>query len=463
MEHLSDPVLLSRLQFALTAMFHILWPVLTIGLSLFLVAVETLWLRTGETAYYQHARFWSKLLVLNFALGVVSGLPLEFEFGSNWAPFSIMSGDFFGNILGFEGAMAFMLEAGFIGIMVLGWNRVPKGMHLFATCMVAVGASLSAFWILVANSWMQTPAGGQVEAGRFVVDDYMMAIFNPSALSSAAHMWVACLETSLFVIAGISAWYVLRRRHVSFFLLSFKLALLTAVVVAPLQIWLGDASARSVFDYQPAKGAALEGHWETNRPGAGADWALLAWPNSEAQVNDWSIAIPDGLSLLATHSLEGRVKGLREYAREDQPPAMPLLFYAFRLMVASGFWFFLLTAWTLWVWWRGNLSVSGLSGNRRLLLAWVASAPLGYVAVESGWLVREVGRQPWVVYGMLRSSEAASNLSAETVASTLVLYAVVYGVLSAAFFIFGRRLLENGPDLSPDTMVRSEGAGRARR
>jgi len=445
MEFLNDPVLLSRCQFALTAMFHILWPVLTIGLSLFLVAVEALWLKTGDMDFYHHARFWSKLLLLNFAVGVVSGLPLEFEFGTNWAPFSAMSGDFIGNVLGFEGAMAFMLEAGFIGIMTMGWDRVSRGLHFFATCMVALGASLSTFWIMVANAWMQHPAGGHVESGRFVVDDYWQAIFSPGAITSALHMWVACLETSLFVIAGLSAWYLLRERHAALFMKSFKTALLAAMLVAPLQIWLGDASGRSVFLQQPEKAAAMEGHWVTNQPGSGADWALLAWPDKARQANDWSLLVPDGLSLLVHHSLEGRVTGLREFPATNQPPALPLLFYAFRLMVAIGFWFLLLTARTLWLWRRGKLTVSGIPRLRRLLLAWVASMPLGYIAVESGWLVREVGRQPWVVSGLLRTAAAASRLPATTVATTLLVYAVLYSILGVMFVVFVRRIIRQGP------------------
>jgi cytochrome d ubiquinol oxidase subunit I len=455
MQFLNDPVLLSRCQFALLAMFHILWPVLTIGLSLFLVTVEALWLKTGDVDYYHHARFWSKLLLLNFTAGVVSGLPLEFAFGTNWAPFSVMSGDFFGNVLGFEGAMAFMLEAGFVGIMAMGWSRVPRGLHFFATCMVALGASLSTFWIMVANSWMQTPLGGHVEAGRFVVDDYWQAIFNPNTFTGATHMWVACLESSLFVIAGLSAWYLLRARHVALFMKSFKTALLAAMLVAPLQIWLGDASGRSVFRHQPAKAAALEGHWVTNQPGSGADWAMLAWPDKTLQTNDWSVSIPDGLSLLATRSLQGQVRGLHEFSAKDQPPALPLLFYAFRLMVVIGFWFLLLTAWTLWIWQRGKLTQPAAPGTRRLLLAWVASLPLGYIAVESGWLVREVGRQPWAIYGLLRTTPAASTLPASTVAVTLVAYAVMYSILAVTFVIFARRIIRQGPDTGPEPVSSS--------
>jgi len=443
-----DAVILSRLQFALTAMFHILWPVLTIGLSCFLVITEALWLKTGDDDYFHHARFWSRLLVLNFAVGVVSGLPLEFEFGTNWAPFAAASGDFFGNILGFEGAMAFMLEAGFIGIMTLGWQRVPRGVHFFATCMVALGASLSAFWILVANSWMQMPLGGHMEGGHFVVDDFGRAVFNTGSLLSVAHMWIACLETGLFVIGGISAWYLLRARDTAFFMKSFKLALLAATVVAPLQIWLGDSSGRWVFANQPVKGAALEGHWQTNGPGQGAAWAVLAWPDKAAQKNDWALSVPDLLSLLATHSFHGQVAGLDTVPREEQPPALPLIFYAFRIMVAIGFWFLFLTVWTLWYWAAGRLTAGRITAHRRLLRAWVVSVPLGYLAVESGWLVREVGRQPWIIYGWLKTSDAASALPAATVGASLVLFALVYTALFVMFLALARRLLREGPDLS---------------
>ena len=258
---------LSRAQFAMTAIFHILWPILTISLSAFLLLVETLWVRTNDVMYYRHARFWAKLLVLNFAVGVVSGIPMEFQFGTDWEGFSRYTGEFFGNILGFEGAMAFMLEAGFIGVMLYGWGRVPRGVHLFATGMVAFGATLSAFWIMVANSWMQTPAGVSLSEGKLVVTDYVAAIFNPDMIWGVGHMWVAALETGAFVIAGISAFYLYRRRHPEFFLRSFKLALAALLVIAPLQIWLGDSSGVDVFHNQPAKGAAIEGYWHTNAPG----------------------------------------------------------------------------------------------------------------------------------------------------------------------------------------------------
>lgn len=447
MDVFSDPLMLARLQFAVTTMLHIVWPVFTIGLSLFLVLLEALWLKTGDVDYYRHARFWSKLFLLNFGIGVVTGLPLEFEFGTNWAPFSLAAGDFFGNILGFEGAMAFMLEAGFLGIMMFGWRRVAPAIHLFATCMVALGASMSAFWIMSANAWMQTPAGGVMVDGKFQVHSYAAAIFNPNMPWAVAHMWFACIETTLFVIGGISAWYVLRDTHVRFFAKTFRLAFVVALVVAPLQILLGDGSGVSVAEHQPAKLAAIEGHWQTNAPGQGAPWSLLAWPDKQAQDNAWSIEIPNLLSLITTHSLHGQVKGLREFPVQDQPPALPLLYYSFRLMVLLGFFFFALVLWTLWCARGGGLGDARIARHRRLLRTWVMAIPLGYVAVETGWIVREVGRQPWIVYGLLRTEHGASPLPAAAIGTSLTAFTLIYLLLAVAFVIFARRILFKGPDL----------------
>jgi cytochrome bd ubiquinol oxidase subunit I len=441
-------VTLSRLQFAITTLFHILWPVLTIGLSLFLVVTEALWMRTNNIVWYHQTRFWGRLFLLNFGVGVVTGLPLEFEFGTNWANFSTVAGGFFGNILGFEGAMAFMLEAGFLGIMMFGWDRVPRAMHLLATSMVALGGSMSAFWILVANSWMQTPAGGHMENGRFVIDNYLQAIFNPDMPWGVSHMWVACLETSLFVIGGASAWHLLRGNAVPFFRKSFLLAVTLAVIVTPLQIWLGDASGKLIFSDQPAKGAAIEGHWDTNPPGQPADWAVLAWPNKAAQRNDWEITIPGVLSLLATNTLDGQVKGLHEFAPEDQPPLLPLIFYAFRIMAGIGFALFFLMLWTVWAAIKGWLKVETIAQQKWLLWAWVASIPLGYIAVDMGWTVREVGRQPWIIYGLLRTSDAASALSAGSVGFTTAVYFLIDSMLLVTFVIFAWRIIRKGPDLT---------------
>lgn len=458
--HLSDVLDLSRAQFAMTAIFHILWPILTISLSAFLVLIEVLWLRTGNVGYYRHARFWSKLLVLNFAVGVVSGIPMEFQFGTNWAGFSRYSGQFFGNILGFEGAMAFMLEAGFIGVMLLGWGRVPRGVHLFATSMVALGSSISAFWIMVANSWMQTPAGVTVENGKIIVTDYAAAIFNPDMVWGVTHMWVAAIETGMFVIAGISAWNLFKRRNPEFFAHSFKIALLALVFAAPIQIWLGDSSGGSVFKTQPAKGAAIEGNWITNKPGTAASWSLLAWPNQKEQRNDWSIEVPGMLSILATHTLHGEVKGLTDFAPADQPPMLPLLYYAFRVMAGIGFAFMVLAFWTAYVLRKTRGNLDRLLAQRKLLLAWVLCIPLPYVAVEAGWIVREVGRQPWVVYGLLRTKDAVSTVAASSVTLSMAMFFAFYVVLLATFFVLARNWLRTGPDLTlnPPAAVKAEAA-----
>lgn len=458
--HLTGVLDLSRAQFAMTAIFHIVWPILTISLSAFLVLIEVLWLRTDNVDYYRQARFWSKLLVLNFAVGVVSGIPMEFQFGTNWAGFSRYSGQFFGNILGFEGAMAFMLEAGFIGVMLLGWGRVPRGVHLFATSMVALGSGISAFWIMVANSWMQTPAGVAVENGKIVVTDYAAAIFNPDMVWGVTHMWVAAIETGMFVIAGISAWNLFKRRNPEFFARSFRIALLVLVFAAPIQIWLGDSSGGSVFKTQPAKGAAIEGNWMTNPPGTGASWSLLAWPNQKAQRNDWSIEVPGMLSILRTHTLHGQVKGLTDFPLADQPPMIPLLYYAFRVMAGIGFAFMALAFWTAYVLRKTRGDLARLLAQRKLLLAWVLCIPLPYAAVEAGWIVREVGRQPWVVYGLLRTKDAASNVAPSSVTLSMVMFFAFCVVLLHTFFMLARNWLRTGPDLTltPSTQVKPEAA-----
>ncbi|MEW6441450.1 MAG: cytochrome ubiquinol oxidase subunit I [bacterium] len=446
MEDLLPSVVLSRIQFGITALFHILWPVLTIGLSLFLLALEALWLKTRDESYYRHARFWTRLFLLNFAVGAVTGIPMEFQFGTNWSLFSVAGGDFFGHMLGFEAAMAFMLEASFLGIMVFGWKRVPAGVHLFATSMVALGGSLSAFWIMVANSWMHTPTGGFFEGGKFVVTDYFHAIFNPDMPWGVSHMWLASIEISLFVVGGVSAWYLLRGRHVRFFLKSFKAAVLAAVVVTPLQIWVGDGSGKAVYAHQPAKLAAIEAHWHTNPAGAGAAWKIVAWPDKSLQENRWEIEIPNALSLITTHSRTGTVRGLREFPVEDQPPVL-LPYYAFRVMIAIGLVLFFIMLAAVWVWCRGGLSPQRIPRQRNLLAAWIAAVPLSYLALETGWITREIGRQPWVLYGLLRTERSATPLPAEAVGSSLVTFGAVYALLFVLFLVFAGAILVRGPDL----------------
>ncbi len=444
-----DTVTLSRLQFALTAMFHMLWPVLTTGMSIYLVVIEGLWLKTRNLDYYRHARFWSKIYVLNFGLGVASGLPMAFQFGMNWAPFSEAVGDFFGTILGFEGTMAFMLEASFLGIMLFGWERVPPVIHWISTILVAFGSNLSTFWILTANSWLQTPAGGVFVDGKFVVRDYLQAIFNPFMVNSFLHMFFATLETSLFVIGGISAWYILKRRHSEFFSRSLKVVLVMALVVAPLQVFIGHLSAEQVYRYQPAKLAAMEAQWETLPAGERADWSLFALPNEREERNEWEVKIPGALGYLLEFKprLDRPVQGLKAWDPQNRPHMIGLIYYSFRTMVAIGFFMAGLVGATLIQWLRGKLSAEALSQQKWLMWAWVFAGPLGYIAVEAGWIVRCVGRQPWIVYGQLRTVEAASPLPPGEVLFSLVGLTALYTVFFVAALYFGSRIIRKGPNL----------------
>lgn len=450
MEFLPDSYILSRMQFALTAIFHMLWPVLTTGMGIYLIVVEILWLKTKNPDYYYHARFWSKLYVLNFAIGVATGIPMEFQFGTNWAPFSEATGDFFGSILGFEASMAFMLEAGFLGIMVFGWERVNPYVHLLSTVMVAFGANLSTFWILIANSWMQTPAGGEFIEGKFIVHDYFQAMFNPSVRTSVLHMFFATLETSLFVIGGISAWYVLKGRNEVFFARSFKIVLSCAIAVAPIQIYVGHLSAEQIYHSQPTKLAAMEARWETIPAGEGGDWSLLALPNDRAEKNDFEIAVPEALGLILElkTKLSEPVQGLKAFASEDRPHQIGLIYCAFRIMIAIGFFLAALMLWSTWQWLRGKLSDENIGAQKWLMRAWIFAAPLGYIATDSGWIVRCVGRQPWTVYGEIRTIDAASHIPAEEVFASLIGFVVLYGLLLATTLYFGRRIILEGPNLA---------------
>lgn len=449
MSFFSDAVALSRMQFAVTAIFHMLWPVLTTGMSIFLVIIEGLWLKTRNPDYYRHARFWSKLYVLNFGIGVATGLPMAFEFGLNWAPFSEAVGDFFGTVLGFESTMAFMLEASFLGIMLFGWDRVPAVMHYIATILVAVGANLSTFWILSANSWLQTPAGGEFINGKFVVHDFFQAIANPFMFKSFSHMFFATLETSMFVIGGISAWYLLRNRHTEFFLRSLKIILIAVLVIAPLQVFIGHLSAEQVYHYQPTKLAAMEAQWDTIPAGATADWNLLALPDNASNSNRWAVKIPKTLGLVLEFKtkLTEPVLGLKEWAPEDRPKMVGLVFYSFRVMVGIGFFFVALMGISMVQWLRGKLSVKAIAQQKWLLWSWIFAGPMGYLAVESGWIVRCVGRQPWIVYGQIRTADGASLLPPSEILFSLTGLTLMYTVFFFTTLFFARRIILKGPNL----------------
>jgi cytochrome d ubiquinol oxidase subunit I len=333
--------------------------------------------------------------------------------------------------------------------MLFGWGRVPPVIHYLATIMVAFGANLSTFWILVANSWLQTPAGGEMVNGKFVVSDYFQAIANPFMVKSVSHMFLATLETSLFVIGGISAWYILNNRHQAFFARSLKIVLAAAVAVTPLQIYIGHLSAEQVAHYQPTKLAAMEAKWETSPAGQPADWSLLAIPDETAQANKWEITIPNGLGYILEFkkNLSEPVQGLKEWAPGDRPRMVGLIYYSFRIMSGIGFFLAGLMLWSVLQWLLGNLSPEKIGQQKWLLRTWIFAAPLGYIAVESGWIVRCVGRQPWTLYGQIRTADAATQLPAATVLTSLTMFAVVYSILLVATLYFGSRILRQGPNL----------------
>lgn len=445
---------LSRVDFAWITSMHILYPPLTIGLSLLLLFAEWRWMKTDNEDWYRLTRFFEKLFIINFGAGVATGITMEMAFGILYGPFSEAAGPFFGNVLGYETITAFMYEAGFIGLMIFGWGKISRRMHLFSTFNVALSSSLSAMWILVANSWMQTPTGVVLKHGLFHVTNWGAAILNPDFLKAFPHMWIAALELALFFVAGISAWYVLRRQHVALFQRTLKYAILAALVVAPLQIYLGDALGRVVAQDQPAALAAMEGHYHTDTADGRVNtgWHVVAWPGRNG--NDWAITIPHVLSLLETHTWNGPVPGLDQFKASQRPPVL-LPFYAFRLMVAIGFALFAMALWGSWLALRGRLAPERISDNRWFLRLLVASTGLPYLAIWTGWWTREIARQPWVVYGLMTTSQGVSHMSVAEAVFWLIGFVIFeLGVWSGAWY-FLAKVVRSGPDL--DSPVVQEG------
>lgn len=441
-------LLLSRVDFAWITTMHILYPPLTIGLSLLLFFAEWRWMRTEDEHWYRLVRFFEKLFVINFGAGVATGVTMEMAFGILYGPFSQAAGPLFGTLLGYETITAFMYEAGFIGLMIFGWGKIGKRMHLFATFNVMLGSSISAFWILDANSWMQTPAGVQLEDGLFHVTNWGAAIFNPDFLWAFPHMMLATFELSLFFVAGVSAWCLLKKRNVALFQRSLKYAIVAAAVVAPLQIYLGDGLGRVVADDQPAALAAMEGHFHTYMPDGSVDtgWHILAWPNDAAGKNDWAITVPHLLSLLETHTLDGKVPGLDEVARADRPPVL-IPFYAFRIMVAIGVLLTLVALWGAWLALRGNLAAAEVTRQRWFLRIVVFSAALPYLAIWTGWWTREVARQPWLVYGLMTTADGVSRMSVAEAVFWLAGFAVFDLLVWMGAWYFLAKVIRKGPDM----------------
>jgi cytochrome d ubiquinol oxidase subunit I len=432
-----DPVMLSRIQFAFTAGFHILFPTLSVGLALFLAIIEGRWLMTGDKLYLRIYQFWRKLFALTFGMGIVSGVVLSYVLGANFGPFIQKAGSVIGTFFLYEVLVAFFVEAGFLGVMLFGWDKVSPKQHYFATLMVMLGSLISSLAIMAANTWMQTPAGFQVIDGQYVVDSWWNVIFNPSYISSALHMVFASYLTTSFVIAGVSAWYLLQNRQVEISKFCFKFALMAAVGLSTAQIFLGDHLGLRVHRMQPLKTAAIEGIWDTQK---GAPFLLFAIPDDKLEKNHFPIGIPKVASLLNTHSLEGELKGLKSVPRKDRPSAF-IPFFAFRLMVGIGFLLTAISFYAAWLQWKGQLFK-----QRWFYWVCVLASPLGFIATLSGWLVTEVGRQPWVIYGWMRTTEAASELLSRQVLATLFMLFVVYSIIFSFYLIYFFRTIQKGPD-----------------
>ena len=434
-----DTITLSRLQFAFTIGYHIIWPAYSIGLAGFIVLLNVLWLRTGKTVYRDLMRFWIRLFALGFVMGVVTGVVLSYEIGANWSGFSRVTGNVTGPLLMYEALTAFFLEGGFIGIVLFGETRVGRRMHLFSCCMVALGALLSAFWVLAANSWMQTPQGVTLgKDGVFHVDHWTSVIFNPSFQYRFAHMVCACYIAGIFVVAAVSAIFLLRKSNREFAETGLSLAMWIALFLVPLQMVLGDQHGQNTRIYQPMKLAAIEARWETAR---GAPLTLFAWPDQKAATNLWPIDIPHLGSLILTHSWNGEIRGLKEVPPKDRP-YVPIVFFAFRAMVGIGLLLFTLSILAAYLRWRGHLFT-----QRWFLIALVIASPLSFVAIIAGWVVTEAGRQPWIVYGVMRTADAASPLMAPNVGLTAILFTVVYAFLLAGFLWFFLRTILQSPEL----------------
>ncbi|MBW1889543.1 MAG: cytochrome ubiquinol oxidase subunit I [Deltaproteobacteria bacterium] len=419
-----DVVLLSRLQFAAATMFHFLFVPLTLGLSVLIAVMETRYVQTGDETYLRMTKFWGKLFLINFALGVVTGITLEFQFGTNWSRYSAYVGDIFGSLLAIEATAAFFLESTFIGIWIFGWKKLSKKAHAAVMWMVALAGNFSAFWILTANGWMQHPVGYVIKNGRAELSDFGAVLTNKFAILEFVHMVPAAMITGTFFVMGISAYHLLKKQHVDVATKSFNIALIFGLVASLMVALTGDLHGVHVSKVQPAKLAAMEAHWETQTQ---APIVLFAIPDQQNERNLIEIGkIPYILSLLAHHDINAEVKGLRDFPKDERPPVLITLF-AFRTMVALGTLFPLLTI-------IGLVLRKKLIENPWYLWIMVFSIPLPYLAIEMGWVLAEVGRQPWIVYGLMKTSDAASPVASVQVLTSLIGFILVYGLLGMVGF-----------------------------
>ncbi len=432
-----DPVILARIQFAFTVSFHIIFPAFTIGLASWLAVLEGLWLKTENPVYKSLYQMWIKIFAVCFGMGVVSGVVLSYQFGTNWSVFSDRVGNVIGPLLGYEVLTAFFLEASFLGIMLFGWERVSKKMHFFATCIVAFGTLISSFWILSANSWMQTPQGFEIaENGLLYPTNWLEIIFNPSFPYRLVHMIKASYLTTSFVVAGTAAFYLIKKHHIQHAKVMMTMAMLMAIFVAPLQLVTGDLHGLNTLKYQPAKVAAMEGIWENEK---GAALRLFALPNQKDQKNYFEINIPKLASLILTHDWDGEVKGLKAWKIEDQPP-VAAVFWSFRVMVSIGIAMIFTGIWAIFLYFRKRLF------ETKSFLYWcLGMAPSGFIALLAGWFVTEIGRQPYVVYEVIRTSQGISPVISQQIVITLLLFILSYIVIFGAGSYYVFKLIRRGP------------------
>ena len=431
-----DPLVLARIQFAITVSFHIIFPAISIGLASYLAVLEGLHLATGRSEYQDLYRFWVRVFALSFGMGVVSGVVMSYQFGTNWSRFSDATGAILGPLMSYEVLTAFFLEAGFLGIMLFGQSKVGKGLHFFATCMVAVGTLISAFWILSANSWMHTPQGYVIVDGRFEPESWLAIVFNPSFPYRLVHMVLAAYLSTAFIVGGVGAWHLLQGRRDWATRRMFSMAMWMAALVAPVQIVAGDLHGLNTLEHQPAKIAAMEGHFETER---GAPLYLFGWPDLEAEETRYGLAIPYLGSLILTHSVDGELKGLKAFPREDWPNAT-VIFWTFRVMVAIGSLMFLVGLVSLWLRWRRALFETAWFQRAVMVMG-----PSGLVAILAGWVTTEMGRQPFLVYGMFRTADGISPVAAGGVALSLLVFLLVYLLLFGIGTVYMLRLMASEP------------------
>lgn len=436
-----DPVILARIQFALTIAFHYIFPPLSIGLGLLLVFMEGTYLKTRNPVYQEMTKFWVKIFGLTFSMGVASGIVMEFQFGTNWAYYSRYVGDVFGSALAAEGIFAFFLESGFLAVLLFGWDRVGPRMHFFSTCMVALGSLFSAVWIVVANSWMQTPAGHHIVTdasgkSRAEIYDFWAMVFNPSSMDRLSHVVAGCWQAGAWLVLSVSAFYLLKGRHQDFAKRSIKIALVLALFASLFQLVTGHSSAKTVAKYQPAKLAAVEGHFEKSAPAA---MYLFGWVDEKAQ-KVHGLSIPGALSWLVSGDAEKPLAGLNSFAPEDRPP-VNIVFQTYHAMVAIGLGLILLSVLGVFFWWRGTLF------DQRWLLKLFVIAVLGpQIANQIGWMTAEIGRQPWIVYGLLRTSEGVSRVvSSNQILASILMFSFVYLLLFVLFIYLLDHKIKHGP------------------